>query len=123
MRLAARAPRGEIRRYDTGHFDIYLGQDFEAAVTDQLAFLARTSGAKPQVSALTWGFGSSDWTRTSNPSINSRMLCRLSYGGPSRPERRAPGRETRYNTRPTAFPLGVGQDGSPDDVGEENVRW
>jgi dienelactone hydrolase len=41
VRLAARAPRGEIKRYDTGHFDIYLGQDFEAAVTDQLAFLAR----------------------------------------------------------------------------------
>lgn len=41
VRLAARAPRGEIKRYDTGHFDIYLGQDFEAAITDQLAFLAR----------------------------------------------------------------------------------
>jgi 8-oxo-dGTP pyrophosphatase MutT (NUDIX family) len=26
--------------------------------------------------------GSPDWTRTSNPSINSRMLCQLSYGGP-----------------------------------------
>lgn len=25
---------------------------------------------------------SPDWTRTSNPSINSRMLCQLSYGGP-----------------------------------------
>lgn len=41
VRLASRAPRGEIRHYDTGHFDIYLGQDFEASVTDQLAFLAR----------------------------------------------------------------------------------
>ncbi len=29
------------------------------------------------------GFCSSDWTRTSNPAINSRMLCQLSYGGPS----------------------------------------
>ena len=28
-------------------------------------------------------YGSSDWTRTSNPAINSRMLCQLSYGGPS----------------------------------------
>ena len=26
--------------------------------------------------------GSPDWTRISNPSINSRMLCQLSYGGP-----------------------------------------
>lgn len=41
VRLASRAPRGEIRHYDTGHFDIYLGDDFEAAITDQLAFLAR----------------------------------------------------------------------------------
>ncbi|GAA4780616.1 alpha/beta fold hydrolase [Actinomycetospora chlora] len=41
VRFASRAPRGEIRRYDTGHFDIYLGEDFDAAVTDQLAFLAR----------------------------------------------------------------------------------
>jgi dienelactone hydrolase len=41
VRLASRAPRGEIQRYDTGHFDIYLGEDFEAAITDQLAFLAR----------------------------------------------------------------------------------
>ena len=41
VRLASRAPRGEIRHYDTGHFDIYLGRDFEASVTDQIAFLAR----------------------------------------------------------------------------------
>lgn len=27
------------------------------------------------------GGGSSDWTRTSNHSINSRVLCQLSYGG------------------------------------------
>lgn len=24
---------------------------------------------------------SPNWTRTNNPSINSRMLCQLSYGG------------------------------------------
>jgi dienelactone hydrolase len=41
VRLASRAPRAEIRHYDTGHFDIYLGDDFDAAITDQLAFLAR----------------------------------------------------------------------------------
>jgi len=29
----------------------------------------------------TGAFSSPDWTRTSNPSINSRMLCQLSYGG------------------------------------------
>ena len=38
---------------------------------------------EPQRRSL-WGscfIGSPDWTRTSNPSINSRMLCQLSYGG------------------------------------------
>src|SRR3954454_4730347 len=25
---------------------------------------------------------SPEWTRTTNPAINSRMLCQLSYGGP-----------------------------------------
>ncbi len=39
--LAARAPRGEIVRYPKGHFDIYVGELFEQAVTDQLAFLTR----------------------------------------------------------------------------------
>jgi hypothetical protein len=37
---------------------------------------------RPSDEALTWGLCSSDWTRTSNPAINSRMLCQLSYGGP-----------------------------------------
>ncbi len=27
--------------------------------------------------------GSPGWTRTSNPAVNSRMLCQLSYGGSS----------------------------------------
>nr|WP_296770884.1 alpha/beta fold hydrolase [Rhodococcus sp. (in: high G+C Gram-positive bacteria)] len=40
-RWAATAPRGEIRRYPVGHFDIYRGQAFEQAVRDQTAFLAR----------------------------------------------------------------------------------
>lgn len=39
LRHAARAPRGEVRRYDTGHFDIYIGEDFERVVADQIAFL------------------------------------------------------------------------------------
>lgn len=38
---ARRAPRGEIRTYPVGHFDIYRGEPFEAVVTDQVAFLAR----------------------------------------------------------------------------------
>lgn len=43
---AERTPRGEVRRYPVGHFDIYLGEWFERAVADQTAFLTRClSGA------------------------------------------------------------------------------
>jgi pimeloyl-ACP methyl ester carboxylesterase len=41
LRHARRAPRGEVLRYPVGHFDIYKGDPFERAVTDQLAFLQR----------------------------------------------------------------------------------
>jgi dienelactone hydrolase len=41
LRHAARAPRGEVRRYPIGHFDIYTGEDFERAVADQVDFLRR----------------------------------------------------------------------------------
>lgn len=41
QRHAATAPRGEIRLYDAGHFDIYIGEWFERNVAAQLAFLAR----------------------------------------------------------------------------------
>jgi len=39
VKHAARAPRGEIRLYDAGHFDIYLGKHFEQVVSDQIDFL------------------------------------------------------------------------------------
>jgi pimeloyl-ACP methyl ester carboxylesterase len=39
--LARRAPRGEIKRYDAGHFDIYVGDMFETVVADQIEFLER----------------------------------------------------------------------------------
>lgn len=41
QRYAAAAPKGEIKLYDTGHFDIYVGEWFERNVADQLAFLRR----------------------------------------------------------------------------------
>lgn len=40
-RLVSRAPRAEVRHYDTGHFDVYLGSWFERAVADQSDFLRR----------------------------------------------------------------------------------
>ena len=41
LALARRAPRGEIKRYDAGHFDFYMGPDFERLVTDQTRFLTK----------------------------------------------------------------------------------
>ncbi|WNM31947.1 alpha/beta hydrolase [Streptomyces sp. Li-HN-5-11] len=39
--LASRAARGEVKRYDAGHFDIYVGDWFERVVADQIDFLER----------------------------------------------------------------------------------
>lgn len=39
LRHAAKAPKGDVRRYDAGHFDIYLGDDFDHVIADQIAFL------------------------------------------------------------------------------------
>ena len=41
IRVAERAPRGELRRYACGHFDVYRGTWFERLVADQTAFLQR----------------------------------------------------------------------------------
>jgi pimeloyl-ACP methyl ester carboxylesterase len=39
IKYAARAGRGEVRLYDAGHFDIYLGAPFDAVIADQIDFL------------------------------------------------------------------------------------
>ena len=41
LRYAGTAPQGEIKTYDAGHFDFYLGDPFEALVRDQIEFLTR----------------------------------------------------------------------------------
>ena len=41
LALARRAPNGEIKRYDAGHFDFYMGADFEQLVSDQTRFLTQ----------------------------------------------------------------------------------
>jgi fermentation-respiration switch protein FrsA (DUF1100 family) len=41
LKLVVAAPRGEIKRYPVGHFDVYLGEPFEQAVSDQTEFLTR----------------------------------------------------------------------------------
>lgn len=41
MRVAQRAPQGELRSYPGDHFDLYFGDRFESAVADQLDFLGR----------------------------------------------------------------------------------
>ena len=41
----------------------------------------RENGKASELCSEAFTICSPDWTRTSNPSINSRMLCQLSYGG------------------------------------------
>jgi dienelactone hydrolase len=38
-RYARQAPRGDVRLYEAGHFDFYLGKAFEQLVADQTEFL------------------------------------------------------------------------------------
>jgi alpha-beta hydrolase superfamily lysophospholipase len=40
-KAAARAPLGELRRYDCGHFDVYLEPWFDQVANDQVEFLKR----------------------------------------------------------------------------------
>ena len=41
LKAASKAPRAEVKRYPIGHFDIYVGEAFERAVSDQTDFLKR----------------------------------------------------------------------------------
>jgi pimeloyl-ACP methyl ester carboxylesterase len=56
VKHASRAPRGEIKRYPVGHFEIYVGDTWERAVADQTEFLVRQleagrQPAKPEAKA------------------------------------------------------------------------
>lgn len=41
LNYAQQAPRGEVKLYPVGHFDIYQGEAFETAVADYVEFLRR----------------------------------------------------------------------------------
>jgi fermentation-respiration switch protein FrsA (DUF1100 family) len=41
LKYARTAPHGEIKQYDAGHFEFYLGDPFEELVRDQVEFLSR----------------------------------------------------------------------------------
>ncbi|WNZ07357.1 alpha/beta fold hydrolase [Streptomyces sp. 11x1] len=47
IRHLSKAPWGTVKRYDVGHFDIYVGEVFERVVSDQVAFL--TANVPPRV--------------------------------------------------------------------------
>ena len=51
LKAASLAPRAEVRRYDVGHFDIYVGETFERVVADQIAFLERHGLARAAIGA------------------------------------------------------------------------
>jgi pimeloyl-ACP methyl ester carboxylesterase len=40
-KVAEKTPRGEVKRYPIGHFEICLGDDFDRATADQREFLVR----------------------------------------------------------------------------------
>jgi hypothetical protein len=59
-REGRKSPRGEIKLYTEGHFDIYDGEPFERVIVDQIDFLHRQipvgenadeGGAKPVTDA------------------------------------------------------------------------
>jgi dienelactone hydrolase len=50
LRYARTAPRGEIKTYDAGHFEFYLGAAFEALARDQIEFLTRHFAPAPDTS-------------------------------------------------------------------------
>jgi fermentation-respiration switch protein FrsA (DUF1100 family) len=41
VKAAERAPHAELLRYPIGHFDVYVGDWFERAVSDETGFLTR----------------------------------------------------------------------------------
>jgi dienelactone hydrolase len=43
-RYAKQAPKGEIKHYPVGHFEVYVGQPFQVAVADYVEFLTRHLG-------------------------------------------------------------------------------
>lgn len=50
VRVAHRAPRGELKRYAIGHFDLYDGEVFQRVTEDQIDFFRRhllDAGARP----------------------------------------------------------------------------
>jgi uncharacterized protein len=55
LHYAATAPRGEVKRYPVGHFDIYRGEPFENAVRDQTEFLVRHLGPEQPTTANSEG--------------------------------------------------------------------
>jgi pimeloyl-ACP methyl ester carboxylesterase len=52
LRYARTAPRGEIKHYDAGHFDFYVGEAFEALARDQVEFLTRHLDPAPAKGAF-----------------------------------------------------------------------
>jgi len=53
LRYANTAPRGEVKLYPEGHFDIYLGDTFERVLSDQIEFLHRHAPVNPTSPAPT----------------------------------------------------------------------
>jgi fermentation-respiration switch protein FrsA (DUF1100 family) len=59
LAAAAQAPWSQVEHYPGGHFDIYVGEGFERAVADQVAFLERVlPGSEDRVREVEGGLAS-----------------------------------------------------------------
>jgi hypothetical protein len=87
----SRRPSGQLRDLDAANAatertnrgllgaGLRLRENCECAACESATVWSEPAGS---IMSLLPQFSSPDWTRTSNPSINSRMLCQLSYRGP-----------------------------------------
>ena len=79
-----RCLRGRTARLGRPRPDDSTGDGTVCTFATSLALLTRTTMRFPRGRST---LNSPGWTRTNNPSVNSRMLCQLSYrGSPKRPE-------------------------------------
>ena len=106
LRYAATAPRGEVKRYPVGHFDIYLGEPFEHAVRDQTEFLVRHLEVAIRMAMLKHRRGVS---RARCPTRSSRSPVGRAASATRRLRRwrvRAPGSRSAISTAisPTRWP-------------------
>ncbi|KAJ1684656.1 hypothetical protein LUZ63_020411 [Rhynchospora breviuscula] len=73
LRHARRAPRGEVRTYPVGHFDVYRGEAFEQVNADQTAGTAHRGLAREVCDRLGVPLSPVDLVRFSNDCLQAQL--------------------------------------------------